>query len=181
MLNEVPSFAAGQKPISPVSVLSNEDVIRPGKDFLAPSSSFFFAPEPQRSSFMSYLPSQNVADSLLNQYWNCVHYMCRVLHRPSFERQYISFWQQVQGGIEPPASLQALVFSVMLAATTSLDDEQIVMQFGVEKKQLIESFQQGTESALYRANFLRTTKLQTLQALVLYLVSGHASLRTALI
>lgn len=171
VLNEVPSFAAGQKPISPISVLSNDDVIRPGKDFLAPSSSFFFASEPQHSSFMSYLPSQNVADSLLSQYWNCVHYMCRVLHRPTFERQYISFWQQVQGGIEPPASLQALVFSVMLSATSSLDDGQIAMEFGVEKKQLIESFQQGTESALYRANFLRTTKLQTLQALVLYLVS----------
>lgn len=121
---------------------------------------------------MSYLPSQNVADNLLNQYWNCVHYMCRLLHRPTFERQYISFWQQVQGGIEPPASLQALVFAVLLAATTSLDDEQIAMQFGVEKKQLVESFQQGTESALYRANFIRTTKLQTLQALVMYLVSA---------
>lgn len=153
--------------------MSNEDIIRPGKDFLAPSSSFFFAAEPQHSSFMSYLPSQNVADSLLNQYWNCVHYMCRVLHRPTFERQYISFWQQVQGGIEPPASLQALVFSVLLSAATSLDEEQIAIQYGLEKKHLIESFQQGTESALYRANFIRTTKLQTLQALVMYLVSGQ--------
>ncbi|KAE9972226.1 hypothetical protein EG327_009566 [Venturia inaequalis] len=170
VLNEVPSFSSDQKPITPTSVLGHEDIIRPGKDFLAPSSSFFFAAEPQHWDLMSYLPSQQVADSLLNQYWNCVHYMCRVLHRPTFERQYISFWQQVQGGIEPPASLQALVFSVLLSATISLDEEQIAMQFGVEKKQLIESFQQGTESALYRANFIRTTKLQTLQALVMYLI-----------
>jgi hypothetical protein len=118
------------------------------------------------------LPSKNVADSLLNHYWIAVHPVARVLHRPTFERQWASFWQQVHGGVEPLASLQALVMATLMSATISLSDQAISMQLGVPKLQLLRSFQQGAESALCRANFLRTTKLQTLQALVMYLVSA---------
>lgn len=120
---------------------------------------------------MIYLPSKNVADSLLNQYWVAVHPMCRVVHRPSFERQWVLFWQQVQSGLEPPASMQALAMGAMLSAVISLSDHDVMMQLGVPKQQLLQSFQQGAESALYRANFLRTSKLQTIQAMVMYLVS----------
>jgi hypothetical protein len=175
VLNGVPSFAAedakSTSPTSAATNISTEEAINPGNDFLTPSSSFFFAPEPQRTSFMSYLPSKNVSDRLMAQYWSCVHLLCRVVHRPSFQRQYVIFWQQVQAGIEPPPSFQALLLATMLSAITSMSEEAIVVQFGVEKKQLVNSFQAGTETALYRANFLRTTKLQTLQALVMYLVS----------
>jgi hypothetical protein len=59
----------------------------------------------------------------------------------------------------------------LLSAVVSMSDHAVSMQLGVPKVQLLQSFQQGAESALYRANFLRTTKLQTLQALVMYLVS----------
>lgn len=147
------------------------ELANPGIDFITPSSSFFFAPEPQRSSFMAYLPSKNVADRLIARYWASVHQLCRVVHRPSFERQYTVFWQQAQSGIEPPASFQALALATMLSAITSMSEEEVVMQFGVERKELLHSFQTGTETSLYRANFLRTTKLQTIQALVMYLVS----------
>jgi hypothetical protein len=120
---------------------------------------------------MIYLPSKNVADSLLSQYWVAVHPMCRVVHRPSFERQWATFWQQLHSGTEPPASMKALVMGALLSAVVSMSDHAVSMQLGVPKVQLLQSFQQGAESALYRANFLRTTKLQTLQALVMYLVS----------
>jgi hypothetical protein len=173
--NGVPSSAGEVKSSDHESAAINinaQESFNPGNDFIAPSSSFFFAPEPQRSSFMAYLPSKNVADRLMAQYWSAVHLMCRVVHRPSFQRQYSVFWQQVQAGIEPPASFQALLLATMLSAITSMSEDTILMQFGAEKKQLVESFQTGTETALYRANFLRTTKLQTLQALVMFLVSG---------
>ena len=58
----------------------------------------------------------------------------------------------------------------MLSAIVSMSEEAVLMQLGVEKNQLLQSFQKGAESALCRANFLRTTKVQTLQALVMYLV-----------
>jgi hypothetical protein len=158
------------------TIKSEYDLVQPAMDFLAPSSSFFFAPEPQKSSFMIYLPSKNVADSLLDQYWMAVHPLCRLVHRPTFERQWTTFWQQVHGGAEPAASMQALVMGALLSAVISMSDQSVSMQLGVPKTQLLQSFQQGAESALYRANFLRTTKLQTLQALVMYLVG--TTLRT---
>ena len=48
---------------------------------------------------------------------------------------------------------------------------EVLAEFGVTKDGLVDNFRQGTESALARANFLRTTKLETLQAFVMYLVS----------
>lgn len=53
-----------------------------------------------------------------------------------------------------------------------MPEETIVMEFGVSKKSLVENFQMGTETALGRANFIRTAKLETLQAFVMYMV-GH--------
>lgn len=166
---ETADYTIGGEASGP-AVKSEYDIARPTTDFIAPSSSFFFAPEPQKTSFMIYLPSKNVADGLLNHYWLAVHPICRVVHRPTFERQWTSFWQQVHGGVEPLASLQALVMGTLMSAVISLSEQAISMQLGVSKVQLLRSFQQGVESALCRANFLRTTKFQTLQALVMYLV-----------
>jgi len=154
------------------SVKSLEDLVSPGSDYIAPSSSFFFAPEPQRTSVMSFLPSKPMADRLLVHYWESVHYMCRIVHRPSFEREYASLWETVVAGSEPKPPLQALVLATMLSAVTSMSEEDVLHEFGVAKPELLENFQRGTETALYRANFLRSTKLQTLQAFVMYLVSS---------
>jgi hypothetical protein len=41
----------------------------------------------------------------------------------------------------------------------------------MEKRTMVDNFREGTEKALAKANFLRTTKLETLQAFVMYLVS----------
>jgi hypothetical protein len=55
-----------------------------------------------------------------------------------------------------------------------MPEHRLLSEFGVDKHSLVDNFRQGTESALARANFLRTTKLETLQAFVMYLVS-HTS------
>jgi hypothetical protein len=156
-------------------VNSGMDQISPryDPDYTAPSSSFFFAAEPPKSSLMLYLPSKNVAESLLDQYWTAVYPVCRLVHRPSFERQWVIFWHQVHTGVEPVTSLQASVMACLFSATISMTDHAVSRQFGVTRSELLKSFQQGTEYALYRANFLRTTKFQTLQALVIYLVSNN--------
>ena len=73
-------------------------------------------------------------------------------------------------GIEPLGSLQAVVFAAMFSGVVSMPEEIIARNFGASKKALMENFQRGTETALARANFLRTTKIETLQALVMYMV-----------
>jgi len=119
---------------------------------------------------MHHLPSKPVADKLLGQYWEAAHYIARILHRPSFERQYSRFWDQLSSGIEPPTSFQALLLATILTAAISMSDEDVMRSFSISKPELINNFRQGTEAALSKAHFLRTTKLETLQAFVVYLV-----------
>lgn len=75
-------------------------------------------------------------------------------------------------GVEPPNSLQAVVFAAMFSGVVSMPEESIVMEFGVSKRGLVDSFQMGTETALGRANFIRTAKIETLQAFIMYMVGS---------
>lgn len=146
--------------------------LAPSRDYVAPSSSFFFAPGIEKTSLMTYLPSRSMVDRLIAHYWEAVHLVAKAVHRPSFEKQLQKFWANVSAGIEPRVSFQAVVFAVLLSAIVSIPEHRVLPEFGVEKHSLVENFRSGTEAALARANFLRTTKLETLQAFVMYLVSN---------
>lgn len=146
--------------------------LAPGPTYIAPSSSFFLSSGGAPASLIDFLPSRMVADRLLAQYWQAVHPIARAVHRPTFQRRYDAFWNDVTSAIEPPNSLQAIVFAAMFSGVVSMPDDTIVMQFGVAKKGLVDNFQMGTETALGRANFIRTAKLETLQAFIMYMVGN---------
>ncbi|KAL1601731.1 hypothetical protein SLS60_006646 [Paraconiothyrium brasiliense] len=143
----------------------------PSADFLAPSSSFYFAPGVEKTTMMTYLPNKVLVDKLLVHYWEVVHPIVRTLHRPSFERKYDTFWRNIASGIDPPRPFQAAVFGVLLQSIVSMPADKALAEFGAEKQGLVDNFRLGSESALSRANFLRTTKLETLQATVMYLLA----------
>lgn len=63
------------------------------------------------------------------------------------------------------------MFAAMFSAAVSLSESQVLQQYAMTKQSLVEMFQTNTEVSLSRANFLRTTKLDTMQAFVMYLVS----------
>ncbi|KAK7509007.1 fungal-specific transcription factor domain-containing protein [Phyllosticta citriasiana] len=142
----------------------------PGPDYLAPSASFFFAPTVRKNSLINSLPAKSMADTLLKQYWRAVHPVAPAVHRPSFERQYTAFWKDISVGVEPRSSLQALILAAMLSAAVSLSEEAVTNDYGTSKQELVETFKEGTEAALSRANVVRTTKFETLQAFVMYLI-----------
>ncbi|KAL6707345.1 hypothetical protein ACN47E_004124 [Coniothyrium glycines] len=144
--------------------------LAPSSDFVAPSSAFFFAPGIQRSSLTIHLPSKIMVDNLISHYWNAVHTIAKTVHRPSFERQYERFWVSINSGIEPRNSFQAVVFATLLSSIISMPEHKILSDFGVGKRKLVDNFREATEAALARANFLATTKLETLQAFVMYLI-----------
>lgn len=120
---------------------------------------------------MTHLPSKVLVDKLIDHYWQAVHVLARTVHRPTFERQYEMFWRNINTGLEPRISFQAVVYAAMLSSVISMSEERVLAEFGVDKQILVDNIKAGTESALSRANFLRTTKLETLQAFVMYLVS----------
>jgi len=119
---------------------------------------------------MSYLPAKQLVDQLMAHYWQAVHVVARTVHRPSFERHYEKFWESLALGIEPRTSFQAVVFAALLSSVISMSSEKILSEFGVDKQGLVDNFREAAEAALSRANLLGTTKLETLQAFVMYLV-----------
>jgi hypothetical protein len=127
---------------------------------------------------MTYLPSKTMVDALMAHYWDAVHCIAKTVHRPSFERHLGEFWASVEAGIEPRISFQAVVFGALLTSGISMPEHRVLAEFGVDKHSLVDNFRQGAESALAKANFLRTTKLETLQAFVMYLVSHILQFKT---
>ncbi|KAK2821782.1 hypothetical protein FQN49_007681, partial [Arthroderma sp. PD_2] len=146
-----------------------ESFFHPGPTYIAPHSDFFFGGA-RKTSLADFLPTKNASDRLLEQYWVSVDPVAKILHRPTFERQYRDFWYAVSRSLEPPYSLQAVVFAVLFTAVASMPEHLVLSTFGVAQKKLIENFQLGTEMALGKAHFLKTTKTQTLQALVMYMI-----------
>lgn len=149
---------------------SSKSYIGPGPDYIAPASSFFFPGTNMSSTLVDYLPSKTAADALMSQYFLAVHHMCRTVHRPTLEAQYTLFWREIAVGNEPVPSFQAIVFAAMFSGAVSMDEQQILQSFGTTKASLVDSLRSGTEFALSKANLLRTTKLDTMQAFVMYLV-----------
>ena len=145
--------------------------LRPGPEYVAPTPGFLFGQGGKGASLIDFLPSRPVADRLIKQYFIAVHPIAQILHRPTFERAYDTFWDAVSVGMEPPGSVQAIVFTAIFSGVVSLDESTTIYNFGVSKSTLVNNFRLGAETALGRANFLRTTKIETLQAFVMYLVS----------
>ena len=145
----------------------------PGPAYIAPTAGFFFGQTTHVSGLLEKLPHKPVTDRLIQAYFIAVHPVAKIIHKPTFEIQYERFWNSIHQNIEPPASVQAMVFSVMFSGLVSVDEEAVLNTWGIHKDNWVNELKIGTESALCRANFLKTTKLETLQAFVMYLVSHY--------
>ncbi|ETN39676.1 uncharacterized protein HMPREF1541_05902 [Cyphellophora europaea CBS 101466] len=149
---------------------NSHDFLEPGPTFANPGSGFVFGDVGGRHSLIDFLPTKDVADGLVSKYYENVHLVCRVLHSPSFQFLYDNFWTTVLAGYEPQASGQAVVLAVMFSAVASMPETDVTAIFGRPKKMVQANFQKGAEVSLSKAQFLRTTKMETLQALVIYLI-----------
>ncbi|KAH0565132.1 hypothetical protein GP486_001483 [Trichoglossum hirsutum] len=161
--------------LAPPSAQSIHELLMPGSTYIAPGDSrnapnYFFGGFDHSSSFMAYMIPRPAADRLMLQYFNCVHPLACLVHRPTFEGQYERFWHEISLGSEPPYSLQALYFAVLFSGAVSLSDGAILRDYGRTKESVVNDFRMNAEAALSKANFIRTTKLETLQAFVMYLI-----------
>ncbi|KAJ4359034.1 hypothetical protein N0V85_009484 [Neurospora sp. IMI 360204] len=146
------------------------DFLRPSAAYIPPTSGFFFGQTGHPPSLIHFLPDKFIGDGLVARYFSAVHPIARCVHKQSFETLYDGFWLEVLNNIEPRASVQAVVFAAWFSACVSMEEEEVQREFGWYKTQLLEKMKIGTESALARANFLRTTKVETLQAFVMYMI-----------
>ncbi|ROW14760.1 hypothetical protein VPNG_03839 [Cytospora leucostoma] len=68
------------------------------------------------------------------------------------------------------AENEALMFAIYFAAITSMDEEDVKKNFGVERPKLISQYRFALEQALAKAQFLVSSELVVLQAFILFLV-----------
>jgi len=146
--------------------------LRPGASYIAPTGGFFFGQAVESPSVFEFLPSEFDRQRLIARYFEAVHPITRCVHEPSFQALYESFRLHVdiQMMEEPRPSTQAVVFAALFSAAVSLDENDVLQQYGTTKAVLVNKLKLGTESALSKADFLRTTKVETLQAFVMFLI-----------
>lgn len=86
----------GQSPAQNIEALPPaNDWLKPGPAYIAPSSDFFFGQGGQQASLIDFLPSRLAADRLVKQYFQAVHPIAQIVHRPTFEEEYDTFWDEV--------------------------------------------------------------------------------------
>lgn len=138
---------------------------------MVPNSSLFFGHMQEMPGLLAFLPPYGTREKLIRRYFEAVHPIARCVHRPSFEQMYASFEATIQRLEEPKASVQAVVFAAWFSAAVSMCEWDIQQQYGCKKIEFVTKLKAGVEQALAKANFLRTTKFETMQALVMYMVS----------
>ncbi|ETS88043.1 hypothetical protein PFICI_01871 [Pestalotiopsis fici W106-1] len=154
-----------------VSDASMPDFLRPGSQFLAPGSGFLFGQVIEQPSILSFLPHKSAADRLMAQYFTSVHPIAPCCHRPSLERAYATFWDEVNANYEPRPSTQAVIFAALFSGAVAMDENEIIRELGgFPKGNWMASLKMGTETALSKSNFLRTTKVETMQAFIMYML-----------
>ncbi|KAI1333354.1 hypothetical protein F5Y16DRAFT_407219 [Xylariaceae sp. FL0255] len=147
------------------------DFLKPSDEYIVPSSGFFFGQIGEPPDILQFMPYRAAADRLMVQYFRAVHPIAPCSHRPSLERMYALFWEEVTAGYEPRPSTQAIIFAAMFSGIISMNEAVAFHELGgYQKSNWVQSLKMGTESALGKANFLRTTSIETMQAFVMYML-----------
>lgn len=121
------------------------------------------------------LPSQ--VPYLLNVFSENVNIMIRIVHIPTINKMLRDLRDGSLPALTPPK--EALMFAIYYAAVTSMEDEDIVANFGASKSELNLKYRLGFEHALAQADFLNVLDLVIIQALIIFLclVRRHDSPR----
>lgn len=143
----------------------------PGRSFIVPSVNLALGPTSWEEPLAKFVPARHIADKLLERYWVAVNPVARILHRPTFAQRYETLWELVESGHEVPPSLSAIVCAILFSATLCIDEAGNLVEDDVPREILKYRLLSGTEVSLGRAQLLQSTKAETLQAFVAYLVS----------
>lgn len=154
-----------------VSDGSLPDFLKPTNEHIAPTSGFFFGQVSEPPNILQFLPYRAAADRLMTQYFRAVHPIAPCSHRPSIEGAYAAFWEEIAAGFEPRPSTQAVIFAIMFSGIVSMKEDAVFHELGgYPKANWVASLKMGTETALSKANFLRTTRVETIQAFIIYMI-----------
>lgn len=124
-----------------------------------------------RDSFVNIIslhPSQTDTFKLWQLFMENVNPMLQAVHAPTLQKRIIDATSNLSAA-DP--DLIALMFSVYCMAILCMPKEQCLSTFGTSQEYLLIRYQFGCQQALLEANFHRTTNIDCLAALYLYLLS----------
>ena len=97
-----------------------------------------------------------------------VNPLSKILHAPTTQQLIL----EIAGDLDNVSKgVEALLFAIYAAATGSLSNLECENMFGEARSTLLARYRLGTQQALIRAEFLRSSQLMILQAFVIFLVS----------
>ncbi|KAL9131656.1 MAG: hypothetical protein Q9217_000467 [Psora testacea] len=142
--------------------------LRPSPSYLAPNLNLFASGT--SDELINYLPPFPTSTRILKQYWESVHPVARILHRPSFETRWQAFADDLKAKNRPAKSLQAIIFAILFSGIAAMPPGTLDRELGEDQQFWMQRLQTGTEYALSQAQMIQTTKVETLQAFVAYLM-----------
>ncbi|RDK42338.1 hypothetical protein M752DRAFT_319211 [Aspergillus phoenicis ATCC 13157] len=98
-----------------------------------------------------------------------VHPMTKIVHAPTLQQRILDTSCNSYGASKP---LTAIIFAIYTISITSISPGDCETYFGVGKALLLRRYRTATLRALIAADFLTTSDLEVLQALVLFLFSN---------
>lgn len=119
---------------------------------------------PPGNQYFNPLPSQ--IPFLLDIFEENINIMMYIVHMPTIRKMVRS-----SRGSSPKIDLknQALLFSIYYAAVTSMEDDDVLTNFGATKTELNLKFRRGLEQALAKADFLNDPDIIHVQTLAIFL------------
>lgn len=112
-------------------------------------------------------PEQVQIFRLWQTYLDNVNPLFKVTHTPTLQTRIID---AVANLSVIDANLEALLFSIYCIAIGSIEEQECIAMFGIPSLELLRLYRFGCQQALLKCNFMRTSNMDCLTALYLYMV-----------
>ena len=120
-------------------------------------------------------PSPGHIFRLWHIYLERVNPLTKVIHVPTLQ----PFLVDATNNTALPKNIEALLFAIYTLATVALTPEECLNMLGYTRDAALDRFSAGTRISLNRLGFLKCHDMETLQALVIYLVRFNCLLPTS--
>ena len=101
-------------------------------------------------------------------YLERVNPLTKIIHVPTLQPYLV---EASSGSHNLPHSVKTLLFAIFTMATVSMTPDECLSILGYSRETALQRFSNGVRVSLVRAGFLKAYDLETLQALVIYLIS----------
>ena len=142
------------------------------------ASSEAFTPDDNVDLLLSEVGTLNLEDAfpepvqvfrLWQIFLDRVNPLIKVIHAPSVQPRVVESVTSVR---DLPNNVMALLFSIFTMSVVTLENAECYNILGCSRTEALKKLSDGARTALQKTQFLRNYDMITLQAMVLYLVSG---------